>query len=174
MIKHFIIKRSFGVLFLFLVIKPLVTVYHRYAIFLRPISPSSKKIWVASLNKHNSCKLNYYHPICSIIVVNRTFMSTLQPKTNRCNSDFSFIKKAGDRFGSILFERCTAQTLVMLYISTRYTNKSETILQTKPFIAFLNRNSGIKRGQPHNTYNIIITDTKQRRSLCFFVFGWDK
>ena len=26
-------------------------------------------------------------------------MSTLQPKTNRCNSDFSFIKKAGDRDG---------------------------------------------------------------------------
>ena len=26
--------------FLFLVIKPLVTVYHRYAIFFRPISPS--------------------------------------------------------------------------------------------------------------------------------------
>ena len=26
-------------------------------------------------------------------------MSTLQPKTNRCNSDFSFIKKAGDRKG---------------------------------------------------------------------------
>ena len=28
--------------FLFLVIKPLVTVYHRYAIFLRPISPSTE------------------------------------------------------------------------------------------------------------------------------------
>ena len=69
---------------------------------------------------------------------------------------------------SILFERCTAQTLVILYISTRYTNKSETILQTKPFIAFLNRNSGIKRGQPHSAYNIIITDTKQRQPLCFF------
>ena len=41
---------------------------------------------------HNSCKLNYYHPICSIIVVNRTFISTLQSKTNRCNSNFSFIK----------------------------------------------------------------------------------
>ena len=56
----------------------------------------------ASLNKlllHNSCKLNYYHPICSIIVVNRTFMSTLQSKTNRCNSDFSFIKKAYDPLG---------------------------------------------------------------------------
>ena len=95
-------------------------------------------------------------------------MSTLQPKTNRCNSDFSFIKKAGDLYGSILFERCTAQTLVMLYISTQYTNKCKTILQTKPFIAFLNRNSGIKRGQPHNAYNIIITDPKQRQPLCFF------
>ena len=28
--------------FLFLVIKPLVTVYHRYAIFFRPISPSTE------------------------------------------------------------------------------------------------------------------------------------
>ena len=43
------------------------------------------------------------------------------------------------------------------------------MLQTKPFIAFLNRSSGIKRGQPHNTYNIIITDTKQRQHLCFFL-----
>ncbi len=41
-------------------------------------------------------------------------------------------------------------------------------MQTKPFIAFLNRSSGIKRGQPHNAYNIIITDTKQRQPLCFF------
>ena len=64
MINHFITKRSFGAHFLFLVIKPLVTVYHRYAILLRPISPSSKKIGVASLNKlllHNSCRLNFYH-----------------------------------------------------------------------------------------------------------------
>ena len=69
---------------------------------------------------------------------------------------------------TILFEKCTAEILVMLYISTQYTNKSETILHTKPVIAFLNRSSGIKRGQPHNTYNIIITDTKQRQPLCFF------
>lgn len=88
--------------------------------------------------------------------------------TNRRNSDFSFIKKAYDLLRTILFERCTAQTLVILYISTRYTNKSETILQTKQAVAFLNRSSGIKRGQPHNTYNIIITDTKQRQHLCFF------
>ena len=53
-------------------------------------------------------------------------------------------------------------------ISIRYMGKDETILRTKPFIAFLNRNSGIKRGQPHNAYNIIITDTKQRQPLCFF------
>ena len=69
---------------------------------------------------------------------------------------------------TILFGKSTVQTFVTLDTSTRYTNKSETILQTKPFIAFLNRNSGIKRGQPHNTYNIIITDTKQRQPLCFF------
>ena len=67
-------------LFLCLVIKSFITVYHRYAIFLRPISPSSKKIGVASLNKlllHNSCKLNYYHPIYSIIVVNRTVVGNV-------------------------------------------------------------------------------------------------
>ena len=64
----------------------------------------------ASRNKlllHNSCRLNYYHPICSIIVVNRAVIgnvySILQTKTNRCNSDFSFIKKAGDLFGLPLF-----------------------------------------------------------------------
>ena len=91
-----------------------------------------------------------------------------QSKTNRCNSDFSFIKKEYDLTGTILFEKCTAEILVMLYISTQYTNKYETISPTKPFIAFLNRSSGIKRGQPHNTYNIIITDTKQRQHLCFF------
>ena len=69
---------------------------------------------------------------------------------------------------TILFGKSTVQTFVTLDTSTRYTNKSETILQTKPFIAFLNRSSGIKRGQPHNAYNIIITDTKQRQPLCFF------
>ena len=70
--------------------------------------------------------------------------------------------------GTILFGKITVQTFVTLDTSTRYTNKCETSLQTKPFIAFLNRNSGIKRGQPHNAYNIIITDTKQRQPLCFF------
>ena len=70
---------------------------------------------------------------------------------------------------TILFGKSTVQTFVTLDTSTQYTNKSETILHTKPVIAFLNRSSGIKRGQPHNTYNIIITDTKQRQHLCFFV-----
>ena len=173
--KTFYHKALVWSVFLFLVIELFVTVYHRYAIFLRPISPSIKIIGVASLNKlllHNSCKLNYYHPICSIIVVNRTVIgnvqSILQSKTNRCHSDFSFIKKAYDPKRTILFGESTVQTFVTLDTSTRYTNKSETILQTKPFIAFLNRNSGIKRGQPHNTYNIIITGTKQRQLLCFF------
>ena len=91
-----------------------------------------------------------------------------QPKTNHSNSYFSFIKIRVAQTWTILFGKSTVQTFVTLDTSTRYTNKSETILQTKPFIAFLNRNSGIKRGQPHNTYNIIITDTKQRQPLCFF------
>ena len=82
---------------------------------------------------------------------------------------FFFYKKSIRPFWTILFGKITVQTFVTLDTSTQYTNKSETILQTKPFIAFLNRSSGIKRGQPHNTYNIIITDTKQRQHLCFFV-----
>ena len=82
---------------------------------------------------------------------------------------FFFYKKSIRPERTILFGKSTAQTFVTLDTSTRYTNKSETILQTKPFIAFLNRNSGIKRGQPHNIYNIIITDTKQRQLLCFFL-----
>ena len=32
---------------------------------------------------------------------------------------------------NVIFGRCTAETLVILYISTRYTNKSETILRAK-------------------------------------------
>ena len=66
--------------FLCLVIKSFITVYHRYAIFFRPISPSSQKIGVASRNKlllHNSCKLNCYNPICSIIVVNRSVVGNV-------------------------------------------------------------------------------------------------
>ena len=77
-------------------------------------------------------------------------MSTLQPKTNRCNSDFSFIKKAGDPLWTILFGKSTVQTFLTLDTSTRYTNKSETILQTKPAIAFLNRSSGKNRRQKLN------------------------
>ena len=60
-----------------------------------PYFTLNRNFGAASRNKlllHNSCKLNYYHPICSIIVVNRTFMSTLQPKTNRCNLDSPLIK----------------------------------------------------------------------------------
>ena len=65
--------------FLFLVIKPLVTVYHRYAIFLRPISPSTEnsELQTLKLLLHNSCKLNYYNPICSIIVVNRSVIGNV-------------------------------------------------------------------------------------------------
>ena len=90
-----------------------------------PYFTLNRDFGVVSLNKlllHNSCKLNYYHPICSIIVVNRTFMSTLQPKTNRSISDFPFIKKAGDLFRTILFGKSTVQTFVTLDTSTRYTN----------------------------------------------------
>ena len=48
---------------------------------------------------------------------------------------------------NVIFGRCTAETLVTLNVSNPYTNKDETILQTKPFIAFLNRNSGKNRRQ---------------------------
>ena len=41
---------------------------------------------------------------------------------------------------NVIFGRCTAETLVTLNVSNPYTNKDETILQTKPAIAFLNRN----------------------------------
>ena len=39
---------------------------------------------------------------------------------------------------NVIFGRCTAETLVTLNVSNPYINKDETILQTKPFIAFLN------------------------------------
>lgn len=39
---------------------------------------------------------------------------------------------------NVIFGRCTAETLVTLNVSNPYTNKDETILQTKPFIAFMN------------------------------------
>ena len=44
---------------------------------------------------------------------------------------FFFYKKSIRPQRTILFEKCTAETLVILYISTQYTNKSETILDTK-------------------------------------------
>ena len=47
---------------------------------------------------------------------------------------------------NIIFGRCTAETLVTLNVSNPYTNKDETILQTKPAIAFLNRNLGKNQG----------------------------
>ena len=152
--------------FLFLVTKPFITVYHRYAIFLRPISPSSKKIGVASLNKlllHNSCKQNFYEHLAT------------QDKSLQFG--FFFYKKSRRPFRTILFGKSTVQTFVTLDTSTRYANKSETILHTKPVIAFLNRSLGIKRRQSSSTFNIIITHPKQRQHLCFFVqlsnlFGW--
>lgn len=45
---------------------------------------------------------------------------------------------------NVIFGRCTAETLVTLNGSNPYTNKDETILQTKPVISFLNRSSGKK------------------------------
>lgn len=39
---------------------------------------------------------------------------------------------------NVIFRRCTAETLVTLHVSNPYRNKDETILQTKPVIAFLN------------------------------------
>ena len=51
---------------------------------------------------------------------------------------------------NVIFGRCTAETLVTLNVPNPYTNKDETILQTKPFIAFLNRSSGKNRRQKQN------------------------
>ena len=48
---------------------------------------------------------------------------------------------------NVIFGRCTAETLVTLNVSNPYTNKDETILQTKPAIVFLNRSSGKNRRQ---------------------------
>ncbi len=44
---------------------------------------------------------------------------------------------------NVIFGRCTAETLATLNVSNLYTNKDETILQTKLVIASLNRSSGI-------------------------------
>ena len=75
-----------------------MTVYRRYAIFLRPISPPTENQGCKpyELLPHNSCKLSYYHHICHIIVVYGTFMDILQSKTNRCNSIYSLIKEVSD------------------------------------------------------------------------------
>ena len=70
-------------------------------------------------------------------------MPLLKNRTEYSILDFLFIKIRVARRRIILFGKSTVQTFVTLDTSTRYTNKSETILQTKPFIAFLNRNSGI-------------------------------
>ena len=51
--KTFYHKAPVWSAFLFLVIKPLVTVYHRYAIFFRPISPSTEISELQAL-------INYY------------------------------------------------------------------------------------------------------------------
>ena len=109
--------------FLWVVIKLFIAVYRCYAIFLRPIHPpptENQGCKPYELLPYNSCKLNYYHHIRHIIVVYGTFMDILQSKINHRNSDFSFIKKAGNRPRTILFEICTAETLVMSNISIRY------------------------------------------------------
>ena len=48
---------------------------------------------------------------------------------------------------NVIFGRCTAETFVTLNVSNLYINKDETILQTKPFTASLNRSSGKNRRQ---------------------------
>ena len=47
---------------------------------LSPYFTLNRNFEAASRNKlllHNSCKLNYYHPICSIIVVNRAVIGNV-------------------------------------------------------------------------------------------------
>ena len=73
-----------------------------------------------------------------------------QSKTNRCNSDFSFIKKAYDLRRTILFKKCTAETLIMHNKSAYYINFNEAISPVKLFGASLNRNSGKNRRQKQN------------------------
>lgn len=65
-----------------------------------------------------------------------------QPKTNHSYSDFSFIKIRVAN-GTILFEKCTAQTLIMHNKSVNYIKFNETISLVKLFGASLNRSSGI-------------------------------
>ena len=71
---------------------------------LSPYFTLNRNFGAASLNKlllHNSCKLNYYHPICSIIVVNRAVIGNaydiLLSKANRSNLD-SLLIKIGRQF----------------------------------------------------------------------------
>ena len=64
-------------------------------------------------------------------------------ETNFCNSVNSLIKKVSDHCRTIPSGKSTTKTPVIPYTSILYTNKSETTLQTKPFIASLNRSSGI-------------------------------
>ena len=66
-----------------------------------------------------------------------------QPKTNHSNSDFSFIKKAGDLIRTILFGKSTVQTLIMHNKSVNYIKFNETISPVKLFGTSLNRSSGI-------------------------------
>ena len=54
----------------------------------------------------------------------------------------NFCKNKGSLEKTILFEKCTAQTLIIYNKSAHYIRFNETILHTKPVIAFLNRNSG--------------------------------
>lgn len=66
-----------------------------------------------------------------------------QSKTNHCNSDFSFIKIRVARKRTILFGKCTAQTLIIHNKSAYYIRFNETISPVKLFGASLNRSSGI-------------------------------
>lgn len=51
---------------------------------------------------------------------------------------------------TILFEKCTVQTLIMCNKSANYMKLNETISPIKSFIAFLNRNSSKNRRQNQN------------------------
>ena len=75
----------------------LFTIVMQYFFALFHPQPKIRSYKPYKLLLHKSCKLNYYHPICSIIAVNRTVVgnvqSILQSETNRCNSANTFIKK---------------------------------------------------------------------------------
>ena len=65
--------------FLCLLIKLFVTVIivTQYFFALFHPQPKNRSYQPYKLLMHNSCKLNYYHPICSIIVVNRTVIGNV-------------------------------------------------------------------------------------------------